>query len=597
MKSSIIFLFIMVASIGSMEQTTVRNTAIKTQVYDIKFNPLGKPNENWQYVPYGSQVNLIATDVNPLKELPKVEAFFKNYNVTNAGDAVDLASLLAPPKATNSNNAENAALSEQSLAKTTALVGKTVAENKNLRNSSTLSNEISLFSKNLTSAKFADSTQGVEKLARANNNLQNIDTELERLRLENKASNTEIDKLKEVIAQLQKELDRQENIKKLTPQINTSYNAFINSLSEVHSLLTLKPAVNALFNEQFVDGVETKKRIVELVKSRIATVDDTLKNAINEQTAFIKSKLESLENQYTVLSIKIKLINDQLPSDSFKSEGLTKISLKNKDKVESQLEIKDITVRVAKDPLFKDELDYATGIIKQFRRQSFRDSLQIYTDSVLINTLKLYHHSFEKPIKTFQANADEITVNLPYATAEPFIIKTTNRFKVTGSTGLFVHLLNTGDKYKTVLVDSASPSTGKYPLLIQQEKEKVLYSFGISANFFNYVPSRWFNVGGTLGINVPINNQSNTGFLQLVGGLCFASNTVDRLIISVGASIRRGQKLNINNLVKVTDNGANGYKFKNSSELEPVYDPTAQVGFFIGISYSLFGSGKSTKNE
>jgi hypothetical protein len=161
--------------------------------------------------------------------------------------------------------------------------------------------------------------------------------------------------------------------------------------------------------------------------------------------------------------------------------------------------------------------------------------------------------------------------------------------KVQGSTGVFVHFGATDDK---VVMDKDSAGNS---IVVKQKPESVLFSFGLLAHFYKYDPRKDFNLGGSIGLNVPINNQGGTGFLQLAGGVSAHSTTVDKLIITLGLSVRKGQKLNTENLTKAGDE--NIYKFNNVNATQPVMDAVTRVGVFLGFSYSIFGSSKSTQTE
>ena len=82
-----------------------KSKKIKKPAVYIYFDEKGIPtNTAEQYIPYGSQVNLIATKINPLEQLPEIKTFFKDYYVAPS-DIPDISKLIIPQADASSTEA------------------------------------------------------------------------------------------------------------------------------------------------------------------------------------------------------------------------------------------------------------------------------------------------------------------------------------------------------------------------------------------------------------------------------------------------------------------------------------------------------------
>ncbi len=566
-----------------------KSKKIKKPAIYIYFDEKGIPTDTAeQYIPYGTQVNLIATKINPLEQLPEVKTFFKDYYVAPS-DIPDISKLLAPA-ATSSPTQEKEKASQTIQVLRKNLEQKEMAYIKLGERISGAKNKAAF----LGASNLYDSTKNSTDPIKTNELLVALEKRNRLLEVQISDNKQLLADLKEVNGELVKAIILLKKVEETAPLIRNDYNSFTRILDSINYLLTLQPAVNKLFSQQFIDPWFTQKSIEQLVKVRLPKFADSLDNSITAQGDFLRGSIDNLEKLYSNLTENIKKINENIATDSFGTNKTTEIELLNKDKKKVKVKIGSISIEVNKEPLFKDQFDFVTKQITRFRNEKFRDSLYVFTDTVLIQTLKLYHNKFEQTIKSFKANADEIKINLPYKNSEPYIIKTRCRFKVEGSTGIFTHLFGSDDKFKVV---QAAQLDGSDSLqVIRQRKDNMILSLGFMANVYIYDPSKLFNPGFSVGLNFPVINHSGTGGIaQLVAGVSFFSTTVDKLSLTFGVSLRRGQVLNTNNLTSI--DGVEKYVFNNKNTLEPTFDQVTKVGGFFGISYSLFGGKKSSQAE
>lgn len=597
MKHLILLLVIVLWTfIAGAQQCCIFKGADKDTIskFDIFFDENGRPISTiHKYIPFGSQVNIIATKINPFKELPTFQTFFQNYDVL-PNSLPDISTLLKPINETNPQefgaNVTDKIDTAVSKAVEASLDVKKKAQDLGIEIPKHLTESIkSLKSDSQSDPEIKFST--IESLLKINADLEQQLFEKEN---ENGQNKSKINDLQNKAKELENAIIRIKNIELTTSEIVNEYRGFVSTLDSINHLLTIKPAINKLFDDQFVDSPLTKTLIDKIIRSRLPVFEGSLDTSISIKDAFLNQQFQKMEMLYSSLVNKIKKANDYISSDYFKMTEPTEIQLTNNNKQKLSVNIEQLSVKVNKDIIFKEQLEFITGRINQFRNQKFRDSIFIYTDTVLIGTLRLYHHDFHQVIKSFQANSDEIKVSLPYKNSEPYVIRTKCRFKVDGSSGIFAHFFGGDEKYKVV---PAEPLEGSDSLqVIRQRNDKMLISLGFLVNAYVYNPSKLFNTAISLGVNFPINgSEKGSGFTQLVGGVSFISTTINKLSLTIGVSLRKAQMLNINNLTSI--DGKEKYTFNNKNVVEPTYDNVTKLGFFFGFSYTLFGANKTTSTE
>ncbi len=536
---------------------------------DIFFDKAGKPEMPRAMVPYNSQVNIKVKNLNPLSAPPVATLSFLNFNATVAADVPSLSQLLPPVGDGDKKSVEEAKKSLNEFVAANAVVLDKInglaaegAAKVSLELATAKQLQYSLFTKS-PKAKNPTAIQLQKRL----DSLQTVISELQQTLLTQQA-------LQDSIMKRIKKLD---DLKSQGEALVKAYNTLHSRVTEFQQFLTIETQINSLFKDQFIDADFTHSRIDDILKANIRGVD--LNDLLRSTHEFLNSLIGDIISQITIISSNYELINKVPVVDSFSGSGKFDLTAQMK------IDISKMTVSLKRDELFKTQKLYADAKFKFFSQDSIRNVLFTKTDTILLKAMALKKDNFERTIKSFQANADQIKVTLPFPNTEPYVINTYCRFKVEGSTGIFAHFGGSDDKFK--VIKNALDSN----VLIRQKKEAVVYSLGFLAQFYNYDKRKDFNWGGMVGLNVPVANSSATSNIQLVAGICMNSTSIEKLSLNFGISLRKGQVLNTNNLTSV--NGNEVYKFNNRNDFEPIYDPVYKLGAFFGITYSLFTS-KST---
>jgi len=508
----------------------------------------GEPDKNLIYTPYNSWVTVKVKNVNPFKTALKTELSFTNFDLGKTDNLPGLLDIIqTPAKPADNPNATNTRENIESLQKSLELFQKSLLKNSNLLDDA----ESNKNKDNLSVKKKKEIADSIKILK------DNIDL-LEKL----------IEKMK---------LDEQ-NEKKF----KEAYDNFVTSINEVSNFLALNYPVSQLFKEQFISKDYTVKMIKQLLKSRLPgyNSDDEIVSKANE---FLKSSFSKLLQNHADAYLAYQKINTPPDTDTYKGSGTLKVN------DNAELKIGNLELKIIREAKYKDQMAFMNSKVNIAKNDSIKQSAFVYSDTLTSRIERILTDSFEQTLKSFRANADEIKITVPLANVEPFTVATTGRFRVDVSTGLFAHIGHSDDKYKTI--KDANNET----YIIKQKAEGVNFAIGFLINAYKYEPRKDINLGASLGINFPVNGSTtnNTSSIQLVGGLSLFTTSVDRLSLTIGISLRKGQHLNTNNL-----NAANNesYTFKNINDIDPIYDPVYRVGGFFGVSYSLFGNkSKETK--
>lgn len=571
----------------------------------IYIDPNGVPNPPVHYVPYGAQVNVLATNVNPFLEIPRTTIAFQTFNSSTPAPAKEQPSVSGgnaskpdeqkeeligrmQEKASMeliSNRFQAIATSIEKLSKQDSglksLVSNLDEVNASIKdfNKSTLDG--SLVSNN--------SSERVRQLEELKNQIAKLSKEMQKITDENKRLEEDLKTKIESLQKMEKEIKALNERMANRQQFQNNYDSFTSALNRLNNYLGLEAALNVHFRQQFISRAHTYAAIMELVRSRLPGAEDSLKNIATHNRQFLDTVYAQIFSAESRMAELYQAINKFPEADSFATDKKVSVDLKSKDGKVATLTVDKYNVVVKQKPLFKEQMDYVNEKMKWFRNDSIRRALGVHTDTLLQRMRMVCMDNFERPIKTFQATADDIKVTLPHRQAEPLLLQTYCKLKVSGSTGVFVHF-GAADEKTVIDKDNAGNN-----LIVRQKPEAVLYSFGLLAHFYRYDPRKTFNVGGSLGLNVPVNNQGGTGFLQLAGGLSLHTTTIDKLIITFGLSVRKGQKLNTENLVK--NFASSTYTFQNTSSTSVTMDNVTRVGAFLGFSYSIFGTGRTTQSE
>ena len=539
-------------------------TVSKTVIYFDKF---GSPEKPTLFVPFGTQVDLRVKNYNPLNAPPVATLSFNNFNTTSSGNIPNIADLFP---VVNTNEILPSAKENVELTNNEELVNKKLAYirpyNYSLMFSIKEKDSIGLLIKDKQSElDSAKNNEEKEELKRKINELQgklrNEETKIKYL-------NAKVDSLDKVIADLI-------NKKKLSETLLKSYKNLCITNSQFNQFITIEKQINSLFNQQYIDKSFVDKKIGEILRASLPNYDPN--NVLKSANDFIRNSFDSVLINYSNMLDCYGQLNKLPIVDSF--EGKSKFDLSKGAKID----ISKIKVFINRDEIFKSQKEDADIKVKLYKNDSLKQAIILAMDTFLLKVMRLQNESFETTIKSFQADADEIKINLPFANSSPYIIKTYCRFKVEGSTGIFAHFGNLDDKYLVV-------KNGTENQIIKQKTEFVSFNLGFLAHFYTFDQRKNFNWGGLVGINLPVSNTANStgNGIQLVTGICLNSTTIDKLSLNFGLSFKRGNKLNTNNLTSV--NGVEVYKFNNTNDLTPQYDPITRVGFFFGLSYSLFNS-------
>lgn len=585
----------------------------------ITFNEFGEPDKPVRFVPYGSQINLRGKNVNPLHKLPAATFEIKNFTAAAPEDV-----LPSPPSIPGKNGAtpniprpvENETVAIVSNSNTLRSLSNEISNeiakiNKNnaqtegtaivekidlqLMQLEATSSDITINDKvthiKNTNEELVDKLRKIqEKLKSMQGQAEITEEQLRSLKEKNLALKEETKKLTGELENARNIIAKLTNEKQWGEELEISFRKFTEISNDLSFYLSLEKSGNSLFNMLFLNEPVTKKNLLELVRTRLPEVDDSLTNAIGLGAKFIQTTYNDLFKNYSIIVDRYHKLNPLPTADSFGTSKPISVELANKEKRKATLIFPRMDAKIEIQPRYKDQYEYVMKKMTFFKSDSLRNVVSNYSDTMMAHFYSWMNTPFVAPIKQFQATADEIKVTLPnnYKSTEPYIIKTYCRFKIEGSTALFAQFLGSDDKYRLF-----TDNDGKNKV-IRQRKEGVTYGLGILGHLYKYDQRKDINFGWSIGINIPVNNQTNFSPLQLASGLTIHSTTLEKFSVTIGASLRKAQKLNTQNLTLPIEGI---YGFKNDKSSEIIFDPIPKVGAFLGISYAIFGGNKTSKSE
>ncbi|MBD1393506.1 hypothetical protein [Mucilaginibacter glaciei] len=354
------------------------------------------------------------------------------------------------------------------------------------------------------------------------------------------------------------------------------YNDFTHDYRNVQLYIAAEDSLYKMLPDIIVPDPAGLQRNVEMYMLNIYDADHEY-----ELEAKLKVTLSNIYDNYIALKQAYESLNKITNTSNTVLTGALK------DKTGSiTVTVDKASVLIKTDPFFLDQYTAATKIYDELNKGDAQAKIfnKAFKGISLFRRI-IQPHAFELFTNSSQIMDDENLETPVLKDEKGTIVKTFNPVsirayggsKVDFSTGYLVTFRG-DDNYAYYYAD------GKIKGVAKQSHNSITNSIGALAHWY-----RRNATGASVALSggFSLTTDGVIGFYAGGSGLFLEKN---RLALSAGLSFVKVKVLNTGNLDKVTD--TNKYTF-NSTETTINYDALYKPGFFVGITYNIFGTNKS----